>query len=97
MSSTELPQWISYLAGAIGLIISAVAIRLGWIKGGGEQPSATEQGRLVGALVDSSSVRDLTIAIKAHSETMVAVAEETHREMRNLGDEIRRLANKVER
>ena len=102
-SAAELPQWLSYLAGAVGIIISAVIVRLGWASKADPQEQP-EQGRIMGAIVDSASVRDLTLAIQAHTEITKAGVEcieesgrELRTEVRNLGDEVRRLANRLEK
>jgi|SRR6185503_14582603 len=102
-AAADLPQWLSYAAGAAGIIISAVVVRLGWASRG-EAPETSEQGRLMGAIVDSGSIRDLTLAIQANTEVGKAGAEaieesgrELRSEIRNLGDEVRRLANKIEK
>lgn len=100
MDGAELPQWISYLGGVAGIIIATVIVRLGWIsKGGAAAANKPDEGRLIGALVDAGSVRELTLAIEAHTEIVRATHDGTEalsRELRNLGDEVRRLANKVE-
>lgn len=96
----ELPQWISYIGGAVGIVIATVSIRLGWMSKGEPGAAKQEQGRLIGALVDASSVRDLTLAVQSHAEVMKAGTENTEtlsNELRNLGDEVRRLANKLEK
>lgn len=98
-NAAELPQWLSYLAGAIGIIVSAVIVRLGWASKA-EPPETTEPARIMGAIVDSGSVRELTLSIQAHAEVTKATGEcveSVGHELRNLGDEIRRLANKIEK
>lgn len=95
MAPAELPDWVTYIGGALGIVATTVIIRLGWNKSAGE--TRPEQGRLIGALVDAGSVKDLSIAVEAYTETLKAVGEEHSRELRNLGDEVRRLANKLER
>lgn len=99
MELPDLPPWIIYLGGFFGVIGSTLVLRLGWNKseGGGERP---EQGRIMGAIVDSASVRNLTLAIEANTEVSKSGFEHVEtlgNELRNLGDEVRRLANKVER
>lgn len=98
-SAAELPQWIAWVGSGFGIIIATVIVRLGW-NSKAEQPVVPEQGRLMGAIVDSASIRDLTLAIQVHGEITKATAEcieEAGHELRNLGDEVRRLANKLEK
>lgn len=98
VDGAELPQWVSYVGGAAGIIIATVIVRLGWNSKADPAPAAQEQGRLIGALVDSASVRELTLAIHSHADITKAGFEHVEtmgNELRNLGDEVRRLANKV--
>lgn len=101
--AAELPQWLSWGAGAVAIIISTVIIRLGWASRK-ETAVSEEPVRLAGAIVDSRTVSDLASAIEAHSAVARASAEGIERagdrlgdELRNLGDEVRRLGNKLER
>ena len=93
----ELPQWVTYVGGAAGIIIATVIVRLGWNSKAGELAGAPEQGRLIGALVDAGSVHELTEAIQSHAEVVTTTGEELGREMRQLSDEVRRLGNKLEK
>lgn len=99
----ELPQWLSWAAGALGIIIGTVMVRMGWQSRNEPAPEA-EQGRVLGALVDSRTVSDLATAVEAQTGVTRAAAEIFERsadklsdEIRNLGDEVRRLGNKLER
>lgn len=94
----ELPQWLTLGGGAAGIIIATILARLGWSSK--TQSDVPEQGGLIGALVDSGSVRELTLAIQSHTEVTKSGFEHVEAlgtEVRNLGDEVRRLGNKVER
>lgn len=98
----ELPQWLTIVGGGLGLIITTVVVRLGWNKTA-EATGQPEQGRLIGALVDAASVRELTLAVQSHAEVLRNATDETGKELRthsdelrNLGDEVRRLGNKLE-
>lgn len=94
----EIPQWVSYAGAGAAAFVGALVVRMGWWSKGGEA-AVPEQGRLIGALVDASSVRDLTLAVQSHAEVTKAGFESVEtlgNELRNLGDEVRRLANKVE-
>jgi hypothetical protein len=100
----NLPQWLSYLGGVIGIILASVIVRLGWMSKGPEGLAVggnrTDTSRIMGAIVDSKSVLDLTLAVQVGNEILKAHGEivENHgHELRNLGDEIRRLANKVDK
>ncbi len=91
---SELPQWISYVAGAVGVIIASVIVRLGWIKGGQESTGRPETARVMGALVDSKSIYDLQQTLEDHTHVMNDVGEKMTRELRVLSDEVRHLANR---
>lgn len=91
---SELPQWISYVGGAIGIIIASVIVRLGWMKGGQDINGKPETARVMGALVDSKAVYALQEALEDHTHVLGDLGEKLTREMRVLSDEVRHLANR---
>ncbi|TPM41527.1 hypothetical protein [Mesorhizobium sp. B2-3-4] len=78
--SAGIPEWVMWVGAAIGSMLGALVIRLGWKSAGGEKsgPSDGKTFTLDAALVDSGAVRLLTAAIEAH--TMEAVAHRSEAE-----------------
>ena len=75
MDSAGIPEWVMWLGAAVGSMLGALVIRLGWKSAGGEKtgPSSGKIFTLDAALVDSASVKQLTAAIDP--ATVEAVAQ----------------------
>lgn len=97
MEPHDLPSWIIYLGELFGVIGGALIIRLGWNKSG-SNVEPPEPARIMGAIVDSASVREHTMAMESHTEVMkvgFGYVETLNGEMRVLSDEVRRLGNSL--
>jgi len=79
MTSEALPEWVIYIGGIIGTSIAAIFIRMGWKAGGGSPSSGSAQ--IEGALVDSSSVKQLAAAVEAMNMTVMTI----HRDSETIG------------
>lgn len=70
--AVELPDWVQWVAGGLGLTIAAVAARLGWT--GKPQTPAAE---IAGAIVDNKSAKEISDAIHVAMLKYLDVHEES--------------------
>lgn len=82
----SVPEWILWLAGAVGSMVGAFVIRMGWKSGGGEKTSE-KQFTIDAALVDSKAVERHTAAIEAQTLEMVRAHQDADK-MRAVGHRV---------
>lgn len=88
-------QYITGIAGFLGLVIASVIVRLGWTKKAEEQQSQPSQ--VVGQIISNKDLRELIDGIDEHKRSVDELTSniaDLTREARNVGDEVRRNTNK---
>ncbi len=70
-------QVITVTGGILGTALGALAIRMGWKRGGSEISSPSETVELKSAIVDSSSVKILAASIEGLSFTLLELKKFT--------------------
>ncbi len=78
MAVDAVPEWVIGLAVGVGTAISVVIARLGWKSG---DPAKKPAVQVEGALVDSSSVKQLAAAVEAINVTLLTI----HRDSETVG------------
>lgn len=104
MATESLPEWVTYIASGIGIVIVTVVGRLAW-----KAPANTSTVEVAGAIVDNKAARDITETMKAvmiryqdiEEEKMELIRDfqkilrDTSNEVRTLHQEIRELTREV--
>lgn len=97
MAMEDLPEWVQWFAGGIGVVILTVTGRLAW-----KAPSASSTVEVAGAIVDNKAAREITDTMKAVmiryqdiEEEKMELEKEGHRIMRDYNNELRTLHQEI--
>lgn len=89
--AAELPDWVQYIAGGIGVTLAVLAARLGWTGA----PKQTPAAEIAGAIVDNRSAKEITDAIHKATSKWVDMHEELIEMRRDELETRRNLSNNI--
>lgn len=90
----DIPQWAQLLGGAIGVVVIAIATRLGWTSS--KNPTSNvDKSHIAGVVVDPSTIGKGTEAIQRLTTAVSHLSEQVE-QLKNIADQIHR-DNEIDR